>query len=460
MKKIYNLTEGSILKKLLLVALPVLLTSVAQIVYNLTDMFWIGRVDGIGLDESAAISAIGTSSYFPWLAFGFIMIAKIGTSVKIGHSVGENKPHDIDVYASSGLSLQLVLGISLSVLILLFNKQFLGIFNIQDQLIVTYALTYLPIIGGFIFIQFLNNGFMSINEGLGQTKHNLIILAIGLSLNIALDPILILVFKWGMTGAAIATVFAQGVTLILFYVFYKRNNPDIKLFNLKNLNFKAIKNILRIGIPVGIHSLLFTCISIYIATKVYLFGGDVVSAHRIGTQAEQLTWMIGGGFQTAITVFVGQNFGARQFKRIRKGILYISLILIPYSISVAALLFFNSEWLMRVFVDDPLVINPGIIYLKIISLSQIFMMFEAVGAGLFNGLGKSYIPSINGVFGNLLRIPLVLVLINTMDELGIWWSVNISSIFKGTILILASVIILFRLNKLEFKNLEMQKSMG
>ena len=219
MKKIYNLTEGSILKKLLLVALPVLLTSVAQIVYNLTDMFWIGRVDGIGLDESAAISAIGTSSYFPWLAFGFIMIAKIGTSVKIGHSVGENKPHDIDVYASSGLSLQLVLGISLSVLILLFNKQFLGIFNIQDQLIVTYALTYLPIIGGFIFIQFLNNGFMSINEGLGQTKHNLIILAIGLSLNIALDPILILVFKWGMTGAAIATVFAQGVTLILFYVF-------------------------------------------------------------------------------------------------------------------------------------------------------------------------------------------------------------------------------------------------
>ncbi|MCK5731600.1 MAG: MATE family efflux transporter [Tenericutes bacterium] len=460
MKKIYNLTEGSILKKLLLVALPVLLTSIAQMAYNLTDMFWIGKVDSIGMDASSAIAAIGTSSYFPWLAFGLIMISKIGTSVKIGHSVGENKPHDIDVYASSGMSLQLILGVSLSVLILLFSKQFLGIFNIQDPLIVTYALSYIPIIGGFIIFQFLVNGFMSINEGLGQTKHNLIILAIGLGLNIALDPILILVFKWGITGAAIATVFAQGLTLILFYIFYKRNNPDIKIFKLKNLNIKAIKNILRIGFPVGVHSLLFTCISIYVATKVYLFGGDVVSAQRIGIQAEQLTWMIGSGFQTAITVFVGQNFGARQFKRIRKGMIYISLILIPYSVAVAALLFFNSEWLMIIFIDDPLVINPGIVYLQIISLTQIFMMLEAIGAGLFNGLGKSYVPSINGVVGNLLRIPLVLVLIKTMDELGIWWSINISSMFKGTVLVIASVIILFRLNKIEFKSLEMQKNKG
>ncbi len=459
MKKVFNLTEGNILKKLILVALPVLLTSIAQMAYNLTDMFWVGKVDGIGMDESAAIAAVGTAGYLPWLAFGFILIAKIGTSVKIGHSVGENKHHDIDIYATNGLSLQLIFGLTFSILILIFQRQFLSIFQIEEQLIIDYALTYLPIIGGFMIWQFLVNGFTSINEGLGQTKYNLMILAIGLALNIVLDPLFILVFRWGISGAAIATVLSQFITLLLFYIFYRLHNPNVKIFNLKDLDITAIKNILRVGIPVGIHSLLFTAISIFIARYVYRFGGDVMSAQRIGTQIEQLSWMIGGGFQTAITVFVGQNFGARKYARIRKGIFYISLILVPYAILVASLLYFKSEALMKIFVDDPIVIYNGMRYLRIISLAQIFMILEAIGAGLFNGLGKSFVSSVNGIVGNLLRIPLVLILIKTLDELGIWWSLNISSIFKGLILILTTIYILTRLEKLKHKKLVTQESM-
>lgn len=459
MKKIYDLTEGSILKKLLLVALPVLLTTITQMAYNLTDMFWIGRVDEIGMDEGAAITAVGTAAYLPWLAFGFILIAKIGTSVKISHAVGEKKLHMVDVYATNGISLELMLGLFFAAMVLLLKEEFLSIFPISNPLVIEYALMYIPIVGGFIFIIFLTNAFSAINEGLGQTKRNLIILAIGFILNIGLDPLFILVFKWGIRGAAIATILSQSVTLIVFFIVYKLRNPNIKIFHFKNLNASAIKDIVKVGLPVGIHSMLFTCISIYIAFKVFEFGDDVVGAQRIGTQIEQLTWMIGSGFQTAITVFVGQNLGAKQYGRIRKGIGYISLILVPYSFVIASLLYFMPAQLMKVFVDNTTMIEHGSKYLRIISAAQIFMMLEAIGAGLFNGLGKSIVPSINGVFGNILRIPLAIILSGTMNELGIWWALNISDIFKGTVLVFASIFIFTKLENIKLKNVKLFKNL-
>lgn len=448
MKRIYNLTEGSILKKLLMVALPVLLTTITQMAYNLTDMFWIGRVDNIGMDEASAITAIGTASYVTWLAFGLAMIAKIGTSVKTSHSVGEKKNHFIDVYATNGLFLELLLGLFASVMIVLFKGGFLSIFNIQNPLVTEYALMYIPIVGGLMFIQFLSNGFVAINEGLGQTRINLVILAIGFGLNIVLDPLMILVFRWGIYGAAIATVLAQTVTLLIFYVVYRKHNPNHHIFKFQNIDPFAIKDILRVGLPVGLHSMLFTCISIYIATLVFKFGDDVVGAQRIGTQVEQLTWMIGSGFQTAITVFVGQNFGARLFGRIKRGILYISLILIPYAFLIAALLYFQAGWLMRIFVDNANMIAIGINYLKIISVAQAFMMMEAIGAGIFNGLGKSMVPSVTGIVGNILRIPFAIWLSIKIGESGIWWSLNISDIFKGLILFGASMYLFTRIERL------------
>lgn len=453
MKKVFNLTEGSILKNLLLVAMPLLLTAVSQMAYNLTDMFWIGRVDQIGLIESDAVTAVGTVSYMIWLSFGFILISKIGTSVKISHSVGKNRIDDIDTYATNGILMQLFIGLFISALILIFKEEFIGIFNLDNQNIVNYALMYAPIVGGFVFFQFLNNGFASINEGLGQTKINLIILAIGFILNIILDPVFILVLRMGIRGAAIATVISQLVTLIIFIVVYKTHNPNIKIFQVKNFNLKALKQIARIGIPTFIHSILFTSISIYIGVMIVQFGDEILGAQRIGSQVEQLTWMIGGGFQAAITVFVGQNIAANKLERVKKGIIYISAILIPYSILVSSLLYFKAEWLMKVFIDSPEAIAHGAKYIRIISLSQIFMMIEAVGTGLFYGLGKSAVPSANGIVGNVMRIPLAIILSATLFETGIWWAMNISSIFKGSVMLIATIYIISRLGKIKLRNL-------
>ncbi len=190
---------------------------------------------------------------------------------------------------------------------------------------------------------------------------------------------------------------------------------------------------------------------------VFVYGSDVVAAQRIGTQVEQLTWMIGSGFQTAITVYVGQNLGARAYQRIKKGILYISAILIPYAIFVTGLLYFIPDQLIGIFIDDPIATAHGVTYLRIISLAQVFMMMEAIGAGLFNGLGKSIVPSLNGIAGNIIRIPAAILLSATMMQKGIWWALNISDIFKGTVLLLAGIYIFTRLEKVKVKKVLTQQ---
>jgi len=454
MSKIYDLTEGSIIKKLFYIALPVLLTSISQMAYNLTDMFWVGRVDTIGLVEKEAISAIGTAGYITWFAFGLIMIARIGTSVKVSHSVGEKNMEKLGKFASNGLLLQLFAGILVSVLVFILRRPLISIFNISSQQVVIYAVNYLAIVGGLLVFQFVASGFAAINEGIGKTNSNFRIMAVGLVLNMILDPIFIIVMKMGVTGAAIATVISQAVTVAVFFFIYKKYSSGLFRFHIDSFDPKTIGNIIRIGLPTGLQSMFFTAISIYIARMVFMFGEDVMAAQRVGVQIEQLTWMIAGGFQTALTVFIGQNFGAKQHSRIRKGFGVISLLLIPYSAVVALSIYYFAPFFIGIFIDDPISKAYGIRYLEIISLAQIFMMLESIGSGLFNGIGKTYVPSVVGSVGNVLRIPLATFLLVSMAQEGIWWALNISDFIKGTLLFGGALVILTIIEKIKLKKPE------
>lgn len=456
MKKINNVTQGPIFEKLLLLALPILLTTLSQMAYNLTDIFWIGRVDSIGLSETDAVAAVGTASYLTWFAMGVILISKLGTSVRISHAVGRDEIDKVNVYATNGLILQLVMGIIFSFLAILLTHQYLAIFNIESQRIIEYAMDYIPIVGGFLFVQFMVHGFVSINEGLGQTKINLMILAVGFIVNIILDPLFIIVFRFGVTGAAIATVLSQILTLLVFYIVYHRLNPEVKAFHFKNTNFMAMGKIIKVGLPIGLQSMFFTAIAIYIARYIYDYGESVVAAQRIGVQIEQLTWLIAGGFQTAITVFIGQNFGAKAYGRIRKAILYMTLVLVPYAILVSGLLYFFPGPLMGIFLDEAETISHGVIYLKIIALSQTFMIVEAIGTGFFNGIARSYVSSIISALGNSLRIPLVIWLTSIYAEKGIWWSFNISSIFKAFLIFVMFIFFFKGIEKVKVKKLRIK----
>jgi Na+-driven multidrug efflux pump len=161
--------------------------------------------------------------------------------------------------------------------------------------------------------------------------------------------------------------------------------------------------------------------------------------------------MVSGGFSTALTVFVGQNFGAGFDHRIKKGFAIMSLILLPYALMVALFLRFFPGFFVGIFVDDPVTKSYGIMYLEIISVAQLFMMMESIGTGYFNGIGKTHISSAIGITGNLLRIPMLFWLSGFMAVQGIWWALNISDIFKGVILYFGSFVGFYFMKKIRIR---------
>ena len=180
-----NLTEGPILKKLLILALPIMGTSLIQMAYNLTDMIWVGVLG------SRAVTAIGTAGFYTWLAFAFIIIPKIGAEVGVAQSVGRKDVNEIKSYIRHSIQMNVALAAMYGAAMMVFRKQLIGFFNIPGDDIVNMATSYLFIISmGMIFF-FLPPVLTSIFNGHGDSKTPFLINTIGLTVNIVLDPMLI-----------------------------------------------------------------------------------------------------------------------------------------------------------------------------------------------------------------------------------------------------------------------------
>jgi Na+-driven multidrug efflux pump len=167
---------------------------------------------------------------------------------------------------------------------------------------------------------------------------------------------------------------------------------------------------------------------------VAVFGPSALATQRIGTQIESLAWMVAGGFRVALAAFVGQNLGAKLYERIKEGYFKVLVPLVIYGLMINALLFFGAGALYKIFNPTVEVLSLGTDYLKILSLSQLFMVVEIATQGAFNGAGKNTPPSLIGIVFNGFRIPLAIILANYYGINGIWWAISISSILKGTIL--------------------------
>jgi len=460
MKRKIDLTTGSIFKKLLIVAIPTLFTSIIQMTYNLTDMFWVGKVGSMGLDPDEAIAAVGTAGYYIWFGFGLILLAKIGSSVMISQSAGKSDMNLVTKYANSGFVLMLLFAIGYSLFGYLGSNLYIDLFNLDSANVIEYSTSYLQIVSMFGISLFMVNFFNGVNDGLGKTINTLLITASGLILNIVLDPFFILdnvnvfgsVFPglgMGVKGAAIATVIAQTFILGIYIVFYSTKNRPFVINPKKHFEFKYLKEIAKIGLPVGIQSMLFTSISIVLGIMIVSYGSSVLAIQRVGSQIEALAWMIASGFQVALASFVGQNFGAMKYDRIRKGYYTALKLLVPYGIIINIVLFVFAEQLFGIFFETESTLAIGKTYLEILSISQLFMIIELTTAGAFNGLGKTKIPSSVGIIGNGLRIPLAMLFSVSLGFAGIWWVVSVTSIVKGVVLTAWFILYLRRVKKMK-----------
>ena len=428
-----DLTTGPVLPSIVKVAIPTLMLSLIQMTYNLADLFWVGRVGRIGLDPIEAIAAVGTVGYFPWFGFGMIMMVRIGTSVLISQAAGRNDQARIESLVNNGILAMFAMSLLYMAYGIFFASHFVSLFNLENPTVIAYAENYLRILASFGFAFFLVNFFSGVYEGLGKTLNSLYINGVGFILNLILDPIFILTFGLGVRGAAMATVLAQSTMLMIYLTIYMtRHRPaQLKLFKARSM--KVIRSIYRVGFPAGLQSMVMTLIAIVVGIAVARYGERAISISRIGSQIEALSWMIASGFQVALAAYVGQNYGAYQTPRIIEGYKASLKILIPYGLLINVVLFVFARPLFGLFVQDPQTLEGGTLYLRILSISQLFMMLELMSAGAFNGVGKTHVPSLVGMSVNALRIPWALL---AFSVAGIWWGISLTSVIKGTLLTL------------------------
>ena len=442
MQKKINLTEGGIVEKLVKIAIPIMATSFIQIAYNLIDMMWVGK------NGSNSVAAVGTAGFYPWLAMAFVMFSKIGGEVKVAQSMGEKNTKEVKSYIKSSIELNVFLSITYTLVLILFNKQLIDIFNLGDLEVITMSRQYLVILAIGMIFYFINPVFTSIFIGLGNSSIPFRINTIGLIANIILDPLLIFGFgpidALGTNGAGIATITAQIIVTCVFVGYIIKNKIEyFKVKYFRNIELEYFKTLYKLGLPVAIQNALFTLISMAMGVIVASFGPVAVAVQKVGSQIESISWMSADGFASALSTFTGQNYGAYKFDRINKGS-KIGLIgaLIWGSITTLVLVFLG-DIIFRAFINEPDAIIKGVDYLKILGYSQLFMCIEITITGILKGLGRTYIPSVTSIVLNLARIPMAIVL-SKPDILGIngiWWSISISSIFKGIILLSIFVIL-------------------
>lgn len=437
-----RLTEGNIFKALVSLALPIMATSFLQIAYNMTDMIWIGRVG------SKAVAGVGTAGFFTWLGMAFILIPKIGAEIGIAQSIGKEDGDKARSYAQNTIQLNILLGLLYGATLILFRKPLIAFFNLGDESVISMATSYLIIVGLGINFYFINPVFTGIYNGYGNSKTPFLFNTVGLAANMVLDPLLIFgvgpIPAMGVQGAALATVASQ-LTVTLIFIYNIKKLTIFKGVNILNMpDMDMMRWILKLGLPVALQNGLFSIFAMFLARIIAQWGPTPIAVQRVGSQIEAISWMTAGGFSTALGTFVGQNFGAGKWDRIQKG--YYNALLIVGGIGVGAtvLLVFGARPVFSIFIPEEEAIRQGAVYLRILGLSQLFMCVEIATAGAFNGLGRTIPPSIIGILFNGLRVPVSMIVSaeHLLGLNGVWWTVSVSSMFKGLILLALFLMVL------------------
>lgn len=434
MKTRINLLEGNILPALSALALPIMATSLIQMAYNLIDMIWIGKIG------ASAVASVGAAGMFMWLSNGLATLAKMGGQIKVGHALGAQKKEDAASYAQSSIQMGIVFAIGFGILSIVFADEMIGFFQLNSAQVIQDAKLYLMITCGLVIFSFMNQIFTGILTAMGNSRTSFIATGIGLVLNIVLDPLFIFGFgaipPMGVAGAAIATVLAQLVVMLLFLYTILR---DTVLFSnvhiLHSYSSQHTMEIFRIGLPSAVQSMLFSGISMVIARLIAGWGDAAVAVQKVGSQIESISWMTAEGYAAALNSFVAQNHGAKNTDRIREGYRLSMIVMLSWGVFCSFVLIVFPQLIFQVFIQEAEVLPMGVDYLRILGVSQLFMCMEITTAGAFSGLGKTLPPSIVSITLTGARIPMAILLGRWLGLNGVWWAITISSIGKGIVLL-------------------------
>ena len=417
-----DLTEGKVWKVIVRFALPLLVGNLLQQFYNITDSIIVGQFLG-----KEALAAVSASFFIYYFIISLVIGVGSGTTVVISQLFGAKQYQKVQLAFSSFFIFMLVGGIILSIAGIIFAEPVFRLTNTPAE-VIPQAVAYFRIyIGGtFLFVTF--NSIISILRGVGESVRPMLFILITTVLNIAFDLLFILVFKWGIEGAARATVVSQGIGMCIALAYVNNTHPLLSIKKQDMLfDWKLFKESLKIGLPTSVQQCAIALGLIALLGIVNSFGTNTLTAYgaagKIDTIITQAILTLSG----ALAAFCGQNIGAGRLDRVKKGVQFTMYTNIALGLLTFAAVYLFGNEMMRIFTKDIDVVAIGKEYLLIIG--GFFIVHGALNVynGALRGAGDTLFPMITSLVCLwLIRIPLAYYLSSWLGRNGIWWAIGIS----------------------------------
>ena len=383
-----QITEGVIWKQLLIFFFPILMGTFFQQMYNTVDTIIVGRLVG-----TEALAAVGATGPLVSMVNGFFIGVSSGATVVLSQAYGAGDRKGVSDSIHTGVALSLVLGVMLTAIGICLGGRVMGWMGTPENCMAD-ATTYLRIyFAGSIGTVVYNMG-AGILRAMGDSKRPMLFLMVTCILNVVLDLLFVAVLHMGVAGAALATVLSQMISAVLPIVVLLRQKEDQLELRKLRIERSLLGRILRIGIPAGLQFVTFDFSNILIQSGINSFGDITMAAWTAHGKTDALTWMVTGAFGVSITTFVGQNFGAQKYSRIRKGTWTCLAMGVVMVAALDALLLAFRTPILGIYTDNPEVIAVGsMVMLSIMPYEFLFMPIE-VFAGTMRGVGNSLMPTL------------------------------------------------------------------
>ena len=382
-----NLTEGSIWKQLLIFALPLMMSNFLQQLYNTADLLIVGRFAG-----THAQAAVGATGALANMLVGFFVGLATGCAVVVAQMYGAEDEDGLYRMVHSAMSIALTSGVILSIAGFLLSTPLLRVMNTPAD-ILEEASSYLRIFFVGSVPSLLYNMGSGILRSVGDSKRPFYFLAVSSLANILLDLLFVAVFKWGIQGAAWATIISQVLSALLVLLSLSRTTNSYRLY-LRDIAFHGPvgKRALKIGVPAGFQSVLISGSNVIIQAAVNGFGTLAVAGFASAGRIDGFVWVSLNAISLAMMTFMGQNIGAGQIERAKKGLRQAIVLVMMIAGGIGAFFLLISKPLAALFNPDPQVNHYTMQVMKyILSLYWLFGINEVFG-GALRGAGRSMVP--------------------------------------------------------------------
>ena len=390
-----NMLQGPLLGSIISYTIPIILTSILQLLFNAADLVVVGRFCG-----SISVAAVGATGSITALIVNLFVGLSVGAGVTVAHGVGSREDEVVHRTVHTAIPMALVSGAVLTVLGILLSETLLTMMGTPAN-VLRLSSVYMKIYFAGITFTMVYNFAASILRAVGDTKSPLVFLTIAGVINVLLNLVFVTVLHMNVAGVALATTISQAFSAIAMVVVLMKRTDAAKLC-LKKMRFYKVQmaKMIRIGLPAGIQSSLFSISNVMIQSSVNSFGDILMSGNAAAQNIEGFLYVSLNAFHQTAVNFIGQNVGAKQYSRVKKIVWTCLALAMAVGLGMGLLLYGFGESLLSIYITDSAeAIAWGLVRMKVICRFYFLCGLMDVSTGALRGLGASVSPMIISVLG-------------------------------------------------------------